>query len=212
MGKVQGIHQGVFRMADLFKGRGVLRLAWLFLFSVAVAGATLCALRHFMPGKEYRQASDHIWLETGVPEGEAEVVSGYIEELPPVLKSLFMGDGDWKVAVVKEIDEGVGGRTIMEEKTVYIKEGLELEALHHEFAHIYLDWNPVGEEFGEIFREEAKSLTDAYYGGWSYCSEDATEYYCTAWQTVLKMNGHDTLHAAPKTFAYFTELFGSLFA
>ena len=66
------------------------------------------------------------------------------------------------------------------------------------------------DDFREIYKTEAKSLVNAYYGDSSYYYSNEVEYFAQAFQTVVCMRGYDTQDAAPKTFSYMNDLIKSM--
>lgn len=159
----------------------------------------------------YKQASDHVYIQDDIENDEVNKAETYIDNLPPVLKAKFTDD-DWKVYIAKDIKDKVVGRTVIEDKIVYIRSGFIDQELVHEFYHIYLQEHPFNKDFEELWESEGKAMMEAYFGNDSeYKYSDATEFYCSAAGVVYGMNGYDRLDAAPKTFEYFNNLFSELY-
>lgn len=159
----------------------------------------------------YKQASDHVYTKGNIKAEDVSKVENCIDCLPPVLKTKFLEEG-WIVCITNNIEGKVVGRTVLEDKAVYIKAEYIHEELVHEFYHIYLYEHPIGDDFKELYESEAKDMMLAYFGDDSeYKYSDVTEFYCSAAGVVGMLQGVDKLNVAPKTFAYFTELFNKLY-
>ena len=158
--------------------------------------------------EEFRNVESHTEYVT---EENIDLVQSYIDNLPDCIQKHFVDGGEWKVYIVNSMPNGVKGRVVVEEKAVYIVSGYELDHLYHEFAHIYLHNNPLDDEFKAIYEEEAEQMIKAYYGDEMYSASNPTEFFCSAWNIVYTTSGHDVEGVAPKTFAYFVELFGRLY-
>lgn len=159
----------------------------------------------------YEQASDHIYTKGNIKSEDVALAENFIEILPPVIKTKFLEEG-WIVCITNNIEGKVVGRTVLEDKAVYIKAEYIHQELMHEFYHIYLHEHPVGDDFKELYESEAKDMMLAYFREDSeYKYSDITEFYCSAAGVVYLLEGVDKLNVAPKTFAYFTELFNKLY-
>ena len=161
--------------------------------------------------EDCKQATEHIYCPENISQENIDLVQSYIDNLPDCIKKHFVDGGEWKVYIVNSMPNGVKGRVVVEEKAVYIVSGYELDHLYHEFAHIYLHNNPLDDEFEAIYEEEAEQMIKAYYGDEMYSASNPTEFFCSAWNIVYTTSGHDVEGVAPKTFAYFVELFGRLY-
>lgn len=159
----------------------------------------------------YKQASDHVYTKGNIKAEDVSNVENCIDCLPPVLRTKFLEEG-WNVYITNNIEGKVVGKTVIEDKAVYIKAEYIHQELMHEFYHIYLHEHPIGDDFKELYESEAKDMMLAYFGEDSeYKYSDITEFYCSAAGVVGVLQGVDKLNVAPKTFAYFTELFNKLY-
>lgn len=157
------------------------------------------------------KATEHIYCAESVSQEEVDLVQSYINNLPECIQKHFVDDGAWNVYIVESMPDGVKGSVVVEENAVYIVSGYELDHLNHEFAHIYLHNHPLDDKFQAIYEEEAQQMIKAYYGDEMYSASNATEFFCSAWNIVYTMGGYDSEGVAPKTFAYFVDLFSSLY-
>lgn len=163
--------------------------------------------------REYIQITKHIYIEEGIDKNKADIVQQYIDILPECIKQYFTGNEIGKVYVVSSLDGDVKGHCEYDTKEIWIVADYEFDCLLHEFAHIYLHQKGVSADFVDIYNEEAKSMIEAYWGTSSeYHYSNPEEFYCTAWNIVFTMQGTDKLDVAPKTFAYFSDLFDELYS
>lgn len=173
----------------------------------------LIGIVKFLIPKSYdcEQVDKYIYAQGDISDKEIARAENYVEALPNELLSYFADKG-WKVIITDDIDGAVIGRTIPSDKVVLIKQGYVLQALWHEFGHMYLMNHPYGNDFDDLYKEEGKALITAFYGedDVKYCLEDETEYFCQAFQTVRFVNEQVT-SVAPKTYAYFADIFNKLY-
>lgn len=167
----------------------------------------------FCSKPHYNKVTDCIYIENGLNMDEVNTAQNYLDCMPECIRTKFT-DGGWKIIIARKIGRGrqydVAGHTSIEDKTVYIVSGHVYDCLLHEFAHIYLDEHPYGDDFLEVFEKEAKAMVTAYFSDFDYYYTDPVEFYCTAW-TVVNFRKKDYLGVAPQTFAYFTDLFNRLY-
>lgn len=184
---------------------------WKISYGVAFFFLLIGVVKHFLPDTSYNKVSDYIYAQDNISDNEINQVATYISYMPPVIRNKFT-DGDWKVYITNDIESKVVGRTVIEDKIVYIKTGFVNQELLHEFFHIYLYEHPFADDFKNIYEEEAEQMMKAYYGDDSkYKYSDITEFYCSAANVVYWIK-EDTSGVAPKSFAYFTDLFNKLYS
>lgn len=180
-------------------------------YAIAFFFLLIGVVKHFFPDTSYNKVSDYIYAQDNISDNEINQVATYISYMPPVIRNKFT-DGDWKVYITNDIESKVVGRTVIEDKIVYIKTGFVNQELLHEFFHIYLYEHPFVDDFKNIYEEEAEQMMKAYYGDDSkYKYSDITEFYCSAANVVYWVK-EDTSGVAPKSFAYFTDLFNKLYS
>lgn len=184
---------------------------WKIAYGIAFSLILIGIVKHFLPDTSYSQVSDYVYAQDNISNDEINQVATYISYMPPAIRDKFT-DEDWKVYITNDIESKVVGRTVIEDKVVYIKTGFVNQELVHEFFHIYLHEHPLADDFKDIYEEEAEKMMKAYYGDDSeYKYSDVTEFYCSAANVVYWIK-EDSSGVAPKTFAYFTDLFNKLYS
>lgn len=163
--------------------------------------------------KVINQHNEYLYVESGCSEEEIEKIVGLVGCLPKKFFNDFIKDNG-KIILVSDLKGDCVGSTEVDSESIkiYIKDGFVFDALIHEFGHVYLHYNPMEDTFNELYKTEAKSLVNAYYGDCPYYYKDKEEYFAQAFQTVFIMSGNDTQEAAPNTFRYMTELIQSMFS
>lgn len=162
--------------------------------------------------KEINKYNEYLYIETGCSEEEANEIIELVGYLPPAFFNDFIKDNG-KIVLVSELKGSCIGSTEIDSKEIriYIKDGYVFDALIHEFGHVYLHYNPLEDEFTELYETEAKSLVNAYYGDAPYYYTDKVEYFAQAFQTVFVMGGNDTQDVAPNTFKYMSDLINEMY-
>lgn len=184
------------------------------LFLVALLLIISYTALSFFKLNRYKQVSSDICIQGNIDNKDIELVKNYINVLPPILKTKFKKEG-WKVCITDNLKKTIVGRTVIEDKIVYIKSGYIAQELMHEFAHIYLHEHPINDDFNEIYKLEGKKLISSYFGTGDdvkYKYSNVTEYYCSAWGVVYLMGGDDKQKTGNRTFTYFSNLFNKLYS
>ena len=188
-------------------------LVW---FSVMVV-AILCINKESVSMYESRkdtqivQVDEYLYMEQGCSDTEIEMIQTLLGYLPQsFLKEFEQKNG--KVILVSDLKGNCIGHTEIDKNsiTIYINDNYAFDALIHEFGHVYLHFHPMEDDFREIYKTEAKSLVNAYYGDSPYYYSNEVESFAQAFQTVVCMRGYDTQDAAPKTFSYMNDLIKSM--
>lgn len=190
----------------------MLKRRYLYLACILILLLDICYIKIFAR-PYYNKVTDYIYTENGINSNEVDCAEQYLSCMPECIQTKFT-DGGWKIVIVNNIgrynQNTIAGHTSIEDKTVYIAANYLYDCLLHEFAHIYLDEHPYGDDFLEIYEKEAKAIVTAYYSNFDYYYTDPVEFYCTAW-TIVNFRKEDYLGVAPETFAYFTDLFNRLY-
>lgn len=195
-----------------------LNSALVFVWVLVVICIFLCTIRSptmYQSRKDVSivKVNNYLYKEEDCSDTEVEKIKETLGYLPKSFLKDFKDKGG-KIILVSDLKGDCVGSTEINKDSivVYIEDGYVFNSLIHEFGHVYLHFNPMEEDFKEIYEAEAKSLVEAYYGvGESYAYSNEVEYFAQAFQTVLCMGGHDTQNAAPKTFSYMTDLITEMF-
>ena len=93
-------------------------------YVIAISMLLFGVVKSTLVNSSFKQVSDHVYASGNIADAEINQVETYIGYLPPVLQTKFT-DENWKVYITNDIDNKVVGRTVIEDKIVYIKSGYE---------------------------------------------------------------------------------------
>ena len=136
------------------------------------------------------QVDEYLYMEQSCSDTEIETIQTLLGYLPQSLLEDFEHKNG-KVILVSNLKGDYIGQTEIKKNsiTIYIKDKNAFNSLIHEFGHVYLHFYPMEDEFKEIYKTEAKSLVNAYYGDSPYYYSNEVEYFAQAFQTVVCMRG-----------------------